>query len=64
MAYVSVDTSAVILEDMKKDVKKLMAYRYQHGYDRVDFDLCWIDITDRFNQLTPADQDRFNEYCI
>ena len=55
--------SAIILEDMKRQVKKLMEYRYQHGYDRQDFEQQWQDITDQFDKLTPADQELFNEYC-
>jgi hypothetical protein len=55
--------SAIILEDMKRQVKKLMAYRYQHGYDRQDFEQKWQDVTDQFNKLNESDKELFNEYC-
>ena len=57
------DKSSIILADMKRQVKKLMEYRYQHGYDRQDFEQQWQDITDQFNKLNESDKELFNEYC-
>jgi hypothetical protein len=57
------DKSSIILADMKRQVKKLMAYRYQHGYDRTDFEQQWSAITDQFNKLNESDKELFNEYC-